>query len=82
VLIRRTGTIFQGQGYIEKDIHVHKFAASAKQCIHHISSQCGQMYMQIGFVIEGRDNSELPECLFGCVAVNKPQEELAQFIFD
>lgn len=82
VLIRKTGTIFQGPGYIEKDIHVYKFANSAKQCIHHVSSQCGAMYMQIGFVIEGRDNSELPECVFGCVAVNKPQQEKADFLFD
>lgn len=40
------------------------------------------MYMQIGFVIEGREDSELPEAMFACVAVNKPQEESAEFIFD
>ena len=40
------------------------------------------MYMQIGFVIEGRDDKELPETLFACVAVNRPQEDQADFIFD
>ena len=27
-------------------------------------------------------DAELPETLFACVAVNKPQEELAEFIFE
>jgi len=38
--------------------------------------------MQIGFVIEGRSDGELPETLFACVAVNKPQEEQAEFLFE
>ena len=38
--------------------------------------------MQIGFVIEGRDDKELPETLFACVGVNKPQEDDAEFLFD
>jgi hypothetical protein len=46
-----------------------------------ITSRCGLMYMQIGFVIEGRDDGELPEVLFGCVAVNRPQESEAEFLF-
>jgi hypothetical protein len=40
------------------------------------------MAMQIGFVIEGRDDKELPEALFACIAVNKPQEDYAEFLFD
>jgi hypothetical protein len=82
VLIRRTGTDFKGQGYIEKNIHVHKFATLAKQSIHMISSRCGLMYMQVGFVIEGREDDELPETLFACVAINKPQEDQAGFLFE
>ncbi len=82
VLIRRTGTIFKGSNYLEMDIHVHKFANVAKQSIYLISSRCGVMFMQIGFVIEGREDKELPETLFACVAVNRPQEDQAEFIFD
>lgn len=60
VLIRRTGSIHPGPGYgtsagcqyMEMDIHVHKFAMAAKKSIHLLSSRCGLMYMQIGFVIE------------------------------
>lgn len=39
-------------------------------------------YCLLGFVIEGRDDDELPETMFACVAVNKPQEQLAEFLFD
>jgi hypothetical protein len=82
VLIRRTGSLFRGANYLEFDVHVHKFDTFAKQGIFQISSLCGNMYMQVGFVIEGREDSELPEVLFGCVAVNRPQEDLAEFLFD
>jgi hypothetical protein len=82
VLIRRTGSLHRGDGYIEMNVHVHKFANLAKQSIHLLSSRCGQMAMQIGFVIEGREERELPEVLFGCVAINKPQEEQAEFLFE
>jgi hypothetical protein len=82
VLIRRTGSIFRGENYMEMNIHVHKFANVAKQSIHLLSSRCGQLYMQIGFVIEGREDKELPENLFACVAINRPQEDQAEFIFD
>lgn len=82
VLIRRTGSIFKGPNYMELDIHVHKFANLAKQSIHMITSRCGLMYMQIGFVVEGREDSELPETLFAAAGVNRPQEESAEFIFD
>ncbi len=82
VLIRRTGSDFRGIGYLEKNIHVHKFANVAKHSIHSLSSKCSQMFMQIGVVIEGREDSELPETLLGCVAINKPQEDLAEFLFD
>jgi hypothetical protein len=82
VLIRRTGSLFRGKGYIEKDIHVFKFATLAKQSIHLITSKCSSMFMQIGFVIEGQCDEELPEVLFGCVGVNKPQEDNSDFLFD
>ena len=82
VLIRRTGTIFKVTNYLEMDIHVHKFANIAKQSIHLITSRCKLMAMHIGVVIDGRDDSELPETLFACIAVNKPQEDNADFLFD
>jgi hypothetical protein len=82
ILIRKTGTIFRGDNYLEKDIHVHKFANMAKQSIYLLSSRCSKLYMQIGFVIEGRENSELPETLCACIGLNLPQDELTMEIFD
>lgn len=82
VLIRRTGSLFRGENYLEFNVHVHKFDTFAKQGIYQISSLCGNMAMQVGFVIEGRDDSELPETLFAAVAVNRPQEDKADFLFD
>ena len=32
-------------------------------------------------LVIGREDNELPEALFGCVAINKPQEERGEFIF-
>lgn len=82
VIIRRTSSIFRGPSHLEIDIHIHKFANLAKKSIHLLSSHCGLMYMQIGFVVEGRTDEELPENLFACVGVNRPDEEKAEFLFD
>jgi hypothetical protein len=84
ILIRRTGTLYRGVNntYMEFDMHIHKFDAAAKKAIHFMTSKAAEMFMQIAFVIEGRDDDELPEAIFGAIACNKPQEELANFIFD
>ena len=82
VLIRRTGSLFRGPTHMEIDVHVHKFSTLAKKSIHFLSSRCGLMYMQIGFLVEGRTDEELPETLFACVGVNRPDEEKAPFLFD
>ncbi len=59
LLLRQTGSVHHGRGYMEQDMHVHKFANVAKQSILMLTSRCGVMYMQIGFVIEGREDAEL-----------------------
>lgn len=84
VLIRRTGTIFKDPAnrYLEMNIHVHKFATMAKQSIYMLTSRANSMNMNIGFVIEGREDKELPETLFACCSVSRPQEEQAEFIFE
>ena len=88
-LIRRTSTIFKGVNpnidssgssmdqpdYIEVDIHVHKFNNAAKSAVHMLSSRCSEMYMEIGILVESREDSELPEVLIGCAGLNKPQED-------
>jgi hypothetical protein len=84
VLIRRTSSIFRGEGeslpYLELDIHVQKFDAMAQKSIVMMTSRANEMYMEIGILIEAREESELPELLIGCVGCNKPQEDQLQFI--
>ena len=84
ILIRRTGSLYRGanNSYMEFDMHIHKFDTTAKKAIYSMTSKAGEMFMQIAFVIEGREDDELPEAIFGAIACNKPQEELANFIFD
>lgn len=48
----------------------------------HITDYDACFHCLSGFVIEGREDDELPETMFACVAVNKPQEQLAEFLFD
>jgi hypothetical protein len=75
ILIRRTSSLFKTPKYLETCIHVFKFDYVAKQSILMVTSRCGLMYMECGFTIEGRDDSELPEVLIGCAAINRPQEK-------
>ncbi len=84
ILIRRTGSLYRGKNnsYMEFDMHIHKFAGPAKKAIHFMTSKAGEMLMQIAFVIEGREDEELPEIIFGAIACNKPQEDMASFIFE
>lgn len=82
VLIRRTSSIFKTPTYMELCIHVFKFANLAKSSIHMVTSRCGNMFMEVGFVIEGRDDSELPETLIGCTAINRPQEKEMEYLFE
>ena len=82
VLIRRTGSVYRGQHYLEMCIHVHTFANLAKSSIHAVTSRAGNMYMECGFLIEGRDDEELPETLICCAAINRPQEEKQIFLFE
>ena len=47
----------------------------AKSSVHMLSSRCNEMYMEIGILIEARDDEEYPELLLGCAGLNKPTEE-------
>jgi hypothetical protein len=77
IVIRKTGSIFKGTGYIEKNLHIHKFSNMARQSIHLLTSRFGSMNMKVGFLVEGVEDAELPEALFACIAINKPQQEHA-----
>jgi hypothetical protein len=46
----------------------------AKKGLLLVDDKAGMGYAHIGFVIQGETDSELPETLFACVALNKPQK--------
>jgi hypothetical protein len=71
VLIRNTGTLVRGRGYVEMDINVHRFASVPKKALQILISRFDKMYVKMGFCVESREDSEMPETLFGCAALNK-----------
>ena len=81
VMIKKTGSIYRGESYLEVNINVHKWPTYVQKCIQFMYSQSTLMFLQVGFVIEGREDEDLPETLFGCVGVNRPDEEQAEFFF-
>jgi len=81
VMIRKTGSIYRGPSYLEVNINVHKWPTYVQKCIQYMYSQSTLMYLQVGFVIEGREDDDLPETLFGCVGLNRPDEEQAEFFY-
>jgi len=83
-LIRKTGTLFRGPDnkYIEMDINVHRFATLPRKGLTILMSRFDEMMLYVGFVIEGRCNEELPECLFGTAYLQKPDPEKSIPVFD
>ena len=77
VLLQKSVSIFRGFNSLEIDIHAHKFNYVAKKSIHSVTNKAGNMCMEVGFMVEGREIGELPETLFACVGVNWPQYEKA-----
>jgi hypothetical protein len=67
-----THNFYRGQSYMEVDINIHKFSNMSKKGLEVMFNRFDQMMLSIGFCIESRDDSEMPEVLFGCGMFNKP----------
>jgi len=65
VLINKSGAFFRRENYIEHSVNVHLFAYLAKKALYSIQPRFPKMRLNVGFVIEGRDDDELPECMLG-----------------
>mmetsp|Transcript_25439 Transcript_25439/g.31288 ORF Transcript_25439/g.31288 Transcript_25439/m.31288 type:complete len:890 (+) Transcript_25439:116-2785(+) len=81
VLIKRadvTGFFYQQPGLVEFDINLHAFPYIAKQAFNYLSETyfC-QILSNVGFVIEGRDDDELPEVVIGACYLSCPDLKLA-----
>mmetsp|Transcript_27725 Transcript_27725/g.35849 ORF Transcript_27725/g.35849 Transcript_27725/m.35849 type:complete len:627 (-) Transcript_27725:265-2145(-) len=72
VLINKSGRLFRGPKYLEMDINVHNFSFIAKKGLYYMQDKFPNAYLNVGFVIEGRNDIELPERMLGCCQVNQP----------
>ena len=83
ILLRDTGIVYKGSNYLEVDINVQNLnlvAGLGHVGPHLLFSKLNEVSTQIGFVVEGRNDNELPETLCGCIGFNKIiAEELVNF---
>ena len=56
--------------YISYDVNVHEFTYLAKAALIAVSDMVKLMTLHVGFTIEGRDDTELPECMLGVMTFN------------
>jgi hypothetical protein len=72
VLTRATGTtiIAPSGDYMEFDINVHNFSALARKSLQSAQGYVAQMEQQVGFVIQGTQDDELPEQMLGVARVH------------
>ena len=50
---------------------MHKWSYFAKKGLHTILPQFSSMSFDFGFLIEGRDDLEMPECMLGSIFIDK-----------
>jgi hypothetical protein len=77
ILLRETGTVHRGPRYIEIDINTQNLnvvAGLAQQGPQSLFAKVGDMDLQLGLVVEGRAEHELPETLCCCIGLNKLPE--------
>lgn len=63
-------SFIRGPGYLEADIDVHRFCFAARKATYSFLESLKTMIIDIGFVVEGKDDSELPEQVLGCTKVS------------
>ena len=76
VLIKKTGalttgTLPSGRKYVEMRCNVHGWGLMSRRGFVHVVPKLKEMIMHVGFVIEGRDDDELPERLLGSAALRQ-----------
>mmetsp|Transcript_2905 Transcript_2905/g.10028 ORF Transcript_2905/g.10028 Transcript_2905/m.10028 type:complete len:301 (+) Transcript_2905:103-1005(+) len=75
VIINKTGELHQGKSssgasYMEMDILVHKWQYIARKGLYSIKEHYCTLDAEVGFVIQGEADSELPERMLGAVEIN------------
>ncbi|ETW04825.1 hypothetical protein H310_03952 [Aphanomyces invadans] len=65
IMTRPEHRFYRGDGYFEVDIDAHIFNYLARKGLTGITQHFGHMVVDFGFVMEGQDDDELPENIFG-----------------
>ena len=79
VLIKRSGTtgfVHQHKNCMEMEISLHPFPWATKKAVQYLMSSLS-MLLNFGFVIEGRNESELPEVVIGLCQLCYPLPQQA-----
>ena len=75
-LARTSSTFYHEKGrYFAADIDVHKFGYPARRGLSYVKDTIESAIFDIGVVIEGETNDELPEQILACCRVSKMGQE-------
>ena len=64
-LIRKSGTLHAGEGYLELAVDISKFSYFARRGLWSILDRIKNFSIHAAFVLEGTADDELPECILG-----------------
>ena len=81
-LINKSGELYfgeqHGESYMEMDVFAGRFSLFARQSIHNaVMPKVRDIDLQIGIVLEGQADEELPEVLIGGVHLDRCDWETA-----
>ena len=72
------GAVLPQHRYVGFSVNLHQFPYVAKNALHMLQSDCfPRMLTNVGLVIEGREEAELPEAMLGCVRLVKIRKDQA-----
>jgi len=64
-LIRKSGTLHAGEGYLELAVDISKFSYFARRGLWGILDRIKNFSIHAAFLLEGTEDDELPECILG-----------------
>ena len=82
VILFQTASIRQQGDVMQIDVAVHRFGFMALTLLKNFLDKTPEVRIKGGFLIQGEDDSELPECLLGSIEVNNLFFDQAQDVSD
>merc|ERR1711908_99791 len=70
VLIQKSGALHAGADFLEMDVDIRGWSYPSKSGLYTLLPSFKDILVEIGFVIEGRDDDEMPEAMLGCNLMN------------